>query len=341
MQKTPRRIASGKGLDVGTAFIYCAEKQGDKITFRTQRDAFFDIEYSDFTKEMLTKSKVNYIQKEEKLYVVGDEAIKFANIFNKNARRPLSKGIISPSEREALSMVELIIKSVMGEPKYEREIVYYSIPGPPVDADFNVVYHEKVINSFLVKFGYTPKSMNEGLAVVFSELDKDGFTGIGLSFGGGMVNMCLSYMSVPIFTFSVTKAGDWIDEQVAVAVDETASRICAIKESSLNLTKDVGLSKIETALSIYYNNLIEYVLENIKREFGRTKRMPRIDKPITIVLSGGSAIPKGFIDRFKAILGKVKFPIEVGQVRMASEPQYSVAKGALIAAMAEEEKGAG
>ena len=338
MQKTPGHATNGKGLDVGTSFICCAEKQGNKIVFRTQRDAFFDIEYSDFTKEMLNKSKVNYIQKDEKLYVVGDEAIKFANIFNKNARKPLSKGIISPSEKEALPMVELIIKSVIGEPKYKEEIVYYSTPGPPVDADFNIVYHEKVVYSFLAKSGYTPKSINEGLAVVFSELDKDGFTGIGLSFGGGMVNMCLSYMSVPIFTFSVSKAGDWIDQQVAMAVDETASRICAIKESSLDLTKSVGLSKIETALSIYYDNLIEYILENIKIEFGRTKKMPRIDKPITIVLSGGSALPKGFLDRFRKILTKVKFPLEVGEIRMASEPQYSVAKGALIAAIAEEEK---
>ena len=338
MQETPGHAVNGKGLDVGTSFIYCAEKQGNKIVFRAQRDAFFDIEYSDFTKEMLNKSKVNYIQKDEKLYVVGDEAIKFANIFNKNARRPLSKGIISPSEKEALPMVELIIKSIVGEPKYKEEIVYYSTPGPPVDADFNIVYHEKVVYSFLAKSGYTPKSINEGLAVVFSELDKDGFTGIGLSFGGGMVNMCLSYMSVPIFTFSVSKAGDWIDQQVAMAVDETASRICAIKESSLDLTKSVGLSKIETALSIYYDNLIEYILENIKIEFGRAKRMPRIDKPIAIVLSGGSALPKGFLDRFRKILTKVKFPLEFGEIRMASEPQYSVAKGTLIAAIAEEEK---
>ena len=338
MQETPGHATNGKGLDVGTSFICCAEKQGNKIVFRAQRDAFFDIEYSDFTKEMLNKSKVNYIQKDEKLYVVGDEAIKFANIFNKNARRPLSKGIISPSEKEALPMVELIIKSIVGEPKYKEEIVYYSTPGPPVDADFNIAYHEKVVYSFLAKSGYTPKSVNEGLAVVFSELAKDGFTGIGLSFGGGMVNMCLSYMSVPIFTFSVSKAGDWIDQQVAMAVDETASRICAIKESSLDLTKSVGLSKIETALSIYYDNLIEYILENIKIEFGRAKRMPRIDKPIAIVLSGGSALPKGFLDRFRKILTKVKFPLEFGEIRMASEPQYSVAKGTLIAAIAEEEK---
>ncbi|MEW6407906.1 MAG: hypothetical protein AB1465_04405 [Patescibacteria group bacterium] len=331
-------FARGKGLDVGTAFIECAEKKGEKIIFRRQRNAFFEIEYSDFTKRILSKSRVKYIQKKDKLYVVGDEAIKFANMFNRDTRRPLSRGIISPSEKEALPMVELLIKSVAGAPKYEGEIIYHSVPGEPVDADFDVVYHQNILSQFLRKMGYTPKPINEGLAIILSELGEEKFTGIGLSWGGGMVNVCLACLSVPVFTFSVTKAGDWIDLQVAKAVNETASRICAIKESSLDLTKTEQLSKIETALSIYYNNLIEYVLAHIKREFEETKKMPRIDKPIKMVVSGGTALPRGFLSRFKQLLKKADFPFEVGEVVMASQPLFSVAKGALIAAITDEEK---
>ena len=75
------------------------------------------------------------------------------------------------------------------------------------------------------KLGYKPKPLYEGLAVIFSELADENFTGIGISFGAGMVNICLACMSVPVFSFSVTKAGDWIDQQVAKALAETASRI--------------------------------------------------------------------------------------------------------------------
>lgn len=330
-------IEKGKGADIGTSFIHCAEKKGKSIIFKSERDAFFEIGYGDFTRRMLTSSKVKYIQKEDKLYVVGNEAIEFANIFHKETRRPLSRGIISPQEKEALPMVELLIKSVIGKPKYKGEIAYYSVPGLPLDADFNIVYHEKILQRFLTRLGYTPKPINEGLAVVFSELAKEEFTGIGLSFGGGMVNMCLSFMSVPIFSFSVTKAGDWIDQQVAMAADETASQICAIKEASLDLTKDKP-DKIEGALGIYYSHLIEYVLENIKREFEKTKHMPHITKPISIILSGGTALPKGFASRFKKILQESKFPLKVGEVRMAAQPVYSVVKGALVAAQADESK---
>ena len=332
------QIQKGKGVDIGTMFVKCAHKEGDEIVFRSQRNAFFDVEHTDFTKKILDNSKVKYIIKGDDLYVVGDEALQFANMFNKDTRRPLSKGVISPTEKEALPIIELLIKSVIGEPAHKGEIVYFSVPGEPLDADFNVLYHIKMVEGFLKTLGYAPKPINEGHAIILSELAEEDFTGMGLSFGGGMVNVCLSFMSVPIFKFSVAKSGDWIDQQVAMAVDETASRVSSIKESSLDLSKEGDLSKIESALSIYYNHLIEYVIENIKQEFAKARRLPKIPNPISIILSGGTSLPKGFSGRFKQILDRLKLPIPVGSVRMASQPLRSVAKGALIAASADESK---
>jgi len=335
MQAAKMEPQKGKGVDIGTAFVKCAEKQGGKIIFRSERNAFFEVEHGDFTKKILDNSDVKYIIKEEKLYVVGNEALEFANMFNKETRRPLSRGIISPSEKEALPMVELLIKSVIGDSTHKGEIAYFSVPGEPLDADFNVIYHTKMLEGFLKILGYTPKSINEGHAVILSELAEEDFTGIGLSFGGGMVNVCLSFMSVPVFKFSVTKAGDWIDQQVAMAVDETASRVSAIKETSFDLSQNGSLNKIESALSVYYNHLIEYVIENIKQEFDKARRLPQIQKPVSIVLSGGTSLAKGFAHRFKQYLERLKLPVPIGDVRMATKPLRSVAKGALVAASAD------
>ena len=332
------KIGKGKGVDIGTAFVKCAEKRRDKVVFRSERNAFFEVEHTDFTKQILDNSKVKYIMKNGTLFVVGDKALEFANTFNKETRRPLSRGVISPTEKEALPMVELLMKSVIGKPSHKGEIAYYSVPGAPLDADFNVTYHEKMLDGFLKNLGYAPKAIHEGHAIILSELASENFTGIGLSFGGGMVNVCLSFMSVPIFQFSVTKAGDWVDQQVAMAMNETSSRVSAMKESSLDLSEHKKLTKIEKALSIYYNHLIEYVIENIKQEFSKQKKMPQIIEPIVIVLSGGTSLPKGFADRFRQILEQSKFALPVREVRMASQPLRSVAKGALVAASADESK---
>lgn len=331
-------IARGKGLDIGTAFVKSAQGIEGNIEFKILRNAFFEIEYTDFSKKIVDNSNIKYIVKDGKLYIVGDEALEFANMFNKETRRPLSKGVVSPTEKEAIPMMELLMKSVIGKPSYEGETIYFSVPGEPVDADFNLLYHIKMMEGFLKALGYTPKPINEGQAVILSELAQEGFTGMGISFGGGMVNICLSFMSVPVFKFSVAKAGDWIDQQVAIAMHETVSRVSALKESALDLSKQEGLTKIERALSIYYNHLIEYVIENIKQEFNKEKIEPRLTKPISIVLSGGTSLPDGFIDRFRQILELLIFPVAVSEVRMAAQPLNSVAKGALIAAQTEESK---
>jgi len=56
-----------------------------------------------------------------------------------------------------------------------------------------------------------------------------------------------------------------------------------------------------------------------------------------MIISGGTANPPGFIERFKAILDRTDFPFKIKEVKLASYPLYAVAKGALIAAIADKQ----
>lgn len=326
----------GKGLDIGTSFVRVAEQCGREIVYRAERNAFIEIDRSDFTETMLTQSGVEYVISESQLYIVGNKAIEFANMLTLDARRPFSRGIISPSEKEALPMIEMIVKAVGGSPKQPGETLYFSIPGVSLDSEANLVYHEKTLQSILRKAGYTAKPINEGLAVVFSELSHQRFTGIGLSFGGGMVNVCVAYRSVPVLTFSLATAGDWIDQKAALAIGETASLVCAIKESSLDLSKCEGLSKVEQALSVSYDKLIAYVVENLRNQVAKAIRGLQLVEPLTVIVAGGTACPSGFCERFTQALHEGHFPFEIGNVQMAKDLLSCVARGALIAAQADQ-----
>jgi len=336
---THQRQQMGKGLDVGTAFIYCAQKTGSQVGFKAQRNAFFDVESNEFIRDILRKSDIKHIRSSDSIFVVGDDAIRFANIFSRSTRRPLKSGVISPQEEEALPILELLIRSVLGRPAEEKELCYYAIPGAPVDAGFNIIYHQNIIQGFLEKQGYTPKPLNEGLAVIFSELAEDNFTGLGISFGGGMVNVCLAVMSVPVFSFSVARAGDWIDEEVARVTNMPISKVTTFKETSLDLRKPENrMTKPEQALSIYYDHLIEYVLAEVKKEIVRNKNIPEFEKSIPVVIAGGTVNPSGFLERFEQILKKAEFPLDIREVKLAPQPLYTVAKGTLIAAIADRHR---
>ena len=156
----------------------------------------------------------------------------------------------------------------MKKPKSKEELICFSVPGAPVEAPSDLIYHEEFLKNFLTELGYRVKSINEGQAVVFSELEKESFTGIGVSAGGGMCNVCLAFLSVPVLSFSTTKAGDYVDRSVGSVTGESATRVKMIKEASLDLSRKPS-DKVEEALHIYYDDLIQNLVTNLNEAFGK------------------------------------------------------------------------
>jgi hypothetical protein len=329
---TPQsRVTLGKGLDIGTAnLVGAVQNEQGGITIKLERNAFIDINEDVHSKNLLTRLKVPYVIHKKKMIVLGDEAFSLANIFARETRRPMKDGLISPSETDALTMIKLLIEKVLGEPQGENEIVFFSVPAEPIDKPANVIYHQGIFEGLLKKLGYNPRPMNEGHAVVFSELADQNFSGIGISCGGGMFNICVSFKTIPALTFSIARGGDWIDKNVSTVLGIPVSKACYIKEQGVDLRNPH--SREEEAIVIYYRNLISYTLTNIKQRFLTSSGMPEFPEPIDIVCSGGTSMINGFIEVFKDEFSKLEFPIAIREIRRAKDALTSVAKGCLVAA---------
>jgi len=333
MEKNRKR---GIGADVGTAFINSAiiDDNGD-VKIKTQRDAFFDIENDKFARNMLNANKANYIESDDSklLYVVGQEALNFANVFKKEIRRPLQKGVISTREPEALLMIKTIIKNVLGKPACENEICKFSVPATPIDADYNIIYHENILKSFIESFGFKAEPINEARAICYSELDEEQFTGLSLSFGAGMVNVCCTYMGAVSIEFSVSRSGDWIDDSAAQAIGERTAKMTAIKEAGIDLL--MPKDRYEESISIFYRNFIAYVVKCFEKKLAETVNVPEFPQPIPIILAGGTSLAKSFDKVFKQEIEKIKLPFAVKEVRLAEDQMFAVVKGCLYASMSE------
>lgn len=325
-----------KGIDVGTMNIISSQQEGSETVFVQQRNSFVEIEYSDMAEQMLSRSEVLHIRKGDTVYVVGDDALNFANIFNKETRRPMQDGILSRDESSAIPMIQLITEQVVGEPRYEDERLFFSSPADPVDSDYSTLYHEKTLESMLSDMGYDPEPINEGMAVIYSELADHNFTGLGISFGAGMTNICLAYYAVPVMKFSIARGGDWIDEQTAQATGTPVDKVTSIKEEDFALDFETDVGGVEGALAIYYENLINYVIENIEGEVDEEDIEEGMDVPV--VVTGGTSMPDGFDDLFAEHLNEADLPFSISGVHSVDEPMYSVASGALVAARSEEDQ---
>lgn len=330
------------GVDIGTCFLVSAKQDDNReVKLKSIRDAFIDMENDPQVKNMLKMSKVDFIESGDKLYVIGDSAVVMANIFKREARRPLSRGIISPGELEAERILLILIESILGKcQSQQEETCYYSVPAPPIEnINADVVYHQAMFSKLVGGLGYKPFALNEAAAIVYSNCAKEQFSAIGISFGAGLVNICLMYQTVIGMAFSIGRGGDFIDESAARATGTTASRIMAIKEKGINLLDpnegDDKTFREREAISIYYRSLVLYALDSIKKEF--LKRQSSIELPgsIPIILSGGTSLAKNFKEFFETGFATVKkdFPIPISEVRMATDPLNAVAQGLLVAAL--------
>ncbi len=322
------------GLDIGTSHIVIAQNSGRHISTVNQLNAFFTIPYSKFTKKILVENDITFFEKNNLFYILGYSAENFANMFNTNTRRTMRRGLLSNKENEGINVLQSLIKTLIA-PVSNNETLCFSLPGSPVDSANSVVYHESIIKMFLASLGYRPISINEGLATVMSELSNDNFTGLGISMGGGMCNVCLSYLSVPVINFSIEKGGDYIDNMVGSSVGEPATKIKSIKEGSLNLDR-APQDRVETALDIYYVDLVSNLLDALETELKASNKMPNINTAIPIALSGGTVLPRGFKQLFEKGLKQVNLPIEISDIRIAEDPLNTTAKGAMVMALSEE-----
>jgi hypothetical protein len=329
-----------KGLDVGTSFIVLAEEGSKgKVTYTDFRDAFYVIKpTTPIATKMIEKGLAGktFVKDEDGSFIIlGKDAIEKAVERNDSAKRPMHKGVISSKEKDARRILTYILKEVSGTPAEAGEKLVFCIPAQPVDQDdddFDVGYHEDVIVKLLTEVGYSTRSINEAEALCYSELENDDYTGIALSWGAGMVNVCVMLNGEPIVTFSTTKSGDWVDRMAAVATGEADSIVQAEKEQGDFTVGEPNENQVLAAVASYYDRLIDYTTKQLTSAIDGHKSIPKFKDPLQVVVAGGTSKAKGFVDLFAKKLTENGFPLPVKNVRHAADPLHAVARGCLIAA---------
>jgi len=329
-----------KGLDVGTSYIVLSQETSDNnIQFKDFRDAFYIIKpTTPVAIKMIEKGlagKVFIKDVDGSFIILGKDAIEKAIERNDNAKRPMSKGVVSSKEKDAKRVLAFILKEVVGQSSGPNEKLVFSIPAQPVDQedeDFDVGYHEDVVKAILGECGYDAKAINEAEALCYAELADDDYTGIGVSCGAGMTNVCVMLNGEPTVVFSTTKSGDWIDRMTAVATGEKDSIVQAEKEGGDFTIGQHNDNNILSAVSSYYERLIDYTTKQLSLALSNHKSLPKFKNPLTIVVAGGTSQAKGYIEQFSKKIIENEFPLPIKVVKHASDPLHSVSKGCLIAA---------
>jgi len=334
MNDSPDLQSSVIGLDLGTSRIVAARRRETEILFTSQLNSFAAIPYSKITQGVLQKERIHHLTRGSELIVFGDESERFSNLFHTETHRPMRRGILNRDEPDGAAMIRQMLLLVLGERNGRAQKVCFSVPAGSLGENASQNAHQEAIAEMLRDLNYEPCAITEGLAAVYGELESSGYTGIAISCGAGLCNVCLSYLSVPVTSFSIPKGGDYVDEAAAGERGESVTRVRAVKEQSFAFNGHF-LNKLQQSIADRYDDMIRTLVVAMKDAFAGGANMPKLDRPLPLVLAGGSALAPGFRDRFESVLRETAFPLPISEVRLAANPLNSTARGTLVAALNE------
>lgn len=326
--QTPKvNLPLGVGLDMGTVNVIMAYNDAEnKEVIKTNRNAFLTVRDDDTTKNLITKLGMVPENVDNKFCLCGNQAAELADYFDRTIQRPMSNGILNPLERSGIPMLNNVVQKIIREPVKQGEICCFSIPSDPIDLPLDILYHRSVLETMLSVKGYKPIPLMEGFAIVLSELKEQGYTGIGVSCGGGMVNVSIAYKSVPLHSFSIVRGGDWIDLSTSQVLGISTNKVINIKEGGMDIRSPKN--REEEAIAIYYKQFIHYIMEEIAKFFSKEGNGYQFDEPVDMAFGGGTSLIKGFSDVVKRELRNLPFENQIRNILQAKDI-YSVARGCL------------
>nr|BAR34147.1 MreB-like protein [uncultured Mediterranean phage uvMED] len=334
-----------KGLDCGTSFYIAATED----TVKKQRNAFLTVDGQvSQVKRMLKRQGIPFVEKAGKVHIVGQHAFNYAQIFSTSElKRPMKSGLLNPTEKDALPVLNAIIGELLGDAK-EGETCVYCIPSKPIDVQREVSYHEDVLRTIIEQYGYSVKKIEEAVAIGYEGLVDTQLTGVAISMGAGMCNIAVMYQGMTALSFSVSRGGDWVDENVAMDTGVSQAKVTSIKETSTTLDlssanyqniyeEDTDEANVLIAIRSYYGALVNYLLTNLKVQFEGVENVPNFPNPVPIVIGGGTSLVKGFLDVFNEQFDQNEFPIPISEIIHIEDAHTAVARGCLSEAQLIEE----
>lgn len=334
---------SGIGADMGTYHIVTCKRKDGNFIYKKEVNAFIEMPLDNrFVFNMMKNAGVPLIEDKESNvgYALGEAAVNMAYTMNQiELKRPMKDGCLNPKERHAQQIMNVMAHSLIGEIDEPNTKLYYSIPANAINQETDADYHSKVLQAMFKAYtsekGYKLDAhpINEALALVYAELGNKAWTGIGVSFGAGMVNLCYAIYGAPVFQFSLVNSGDWIDKMASKAIGEETTTYVNKEKMNADLTVENPETLVQRAIKAQYEIMIHHTVQGIKKGIEQAGAKARSENPVDVIIAGGTSMPKGFDVLFAKILEQAQLTnIKIGSVIRPEDPLFSVARGCLIAA---------
>ena len=278
------------------------------------------------------------------MLVIGQSALELAETLQVPTIQLMPGGRLPVEDPLARQVIASLIDALLPPAATNGQICWMTVPGA-VSTD--VDSPERTFFSQLVRLkGFEPCVVSTGRCVILAELGANGFTGMGIDFGASAVRASLARHGQEVAHSLLQRGGQWLDTRLSdsegsVLFDAQGNQyldfaaITRWKESRLVSVLN-PLSEREQKLALLYEELIGETLAKFRVDIVQQTSIANLPQPLPLVCTGGVSRIAGFQGLMEELLRDTMFPLEVSDVRCASDADYAVARGSLILAELEE-----
>lgn len=330
------------GLDLGAHEFRSLRKEGDYLSARRCRAAYCVLPATRQQQLLLDQAAIPYVWCGENLVLIGDAAAEHAETFRSPLRAVLPGGRFRRRDPLARQIAALLVESLLTARTGPEPICCLTAPGTadPAGDHPELEFFTRVVRLH----GYRPLVAHAAAAAGLAELGRSGLTGIGASFGATATEISIIHRGVERARCRIDCGGQTIDAEFARMCDEYRwdadgkpyLDVVSAERRKLACSERGPGQPEQSDDFVRMHGLYRDWLMHVMDESGAVLRAsvsPReFPQPLPFVCAGGPVRFPGFQELCEETVSKAGFPVPVNEVRVASRPDYAVARGCLISA---------
>lgn len=321
-------------------------RQGSRLVGRKSPAAYIAIPPGDAEKRLLERARIPYATCDGATIVFARYADELAPLLHVPRLPVLPQGRLPEDDPVGRQLAAAIFESLLPPPQWHDDVCAIVLPpgvGAPIEASREWEFFSRLSR---LK-GYRPIAVDACEAVALAELGHAGFTGLVLVLGSASSGLAVAHRGRLLAHASIPCGGDWIDEHLARKLE------CIVWD--MDGTSYVDLDAIgrwkratapqlnapqndEVQLLVYiYEQLLGDVMKAFAAACREVRVLEHLHQPLGLVCCGRPAMLTGFSHVLAERLRRMELPLEISELRISEDADYTLARGGLIRAELEAE----
>lgn len=307
------------GLDLGTTEFRSIRDSGGELISRSCQTQYLVVKDTPGHRRLLEHTHARHAMCGDDLLVFGDDAVACAAMLDLPTLPLLRGGLLPSGDPVARQIVALTVEAVLPEASRPGEACCLTIPGGYELTEDHQSLDIRFLKQLVTLRGYSAKLISPGHATVLAELSESSFSGVGISLGATVCEFALIHCGRELGRCSIAgQIGELTEE---LRIHDQRSEIDQTK-------RDSWMRNFQRQLTTIFTEARDTLLLK-----GSLKLMPQ---PTSVICTGGITAADGFIRPLQLAWNRSNWPIKTLQIRITSNPKFTIARGGLIQALLEE-----